>query len=88
MVCIFFRTVLSPLSWILDPIREVSHRIAVAIVKEAIRDGLAKKVSAEDAENLDDFVALKMYYWCFQSTSLILCLKYSRFTHFLDLGLE
>lgn len=46
----------------LTRIREVSHRIAVAIVKEAIQDGLAKKVSAVDAENLDDFVASKMYY--------------------------
>ena len=46
----------------LSRIREVSHRIAVAVVKEAIRDGLAKNVSAIDAENLDDFVASKMYF--------------------------
>lgn len=43
-------------------IRKVSHRVAVAVVEEAMRDGLATKVSAEDAKDLDEFVARKMYY--------------------------
>ena len=46
----------------LSRIREVSHRIAVAVVQEAIRAGLATKVSAADKEDLDAFVAGKMYY--------------------------
>lgn len=46
----------------LTRIREVSHRIAVAVVKEAIREGLATRVSAQDKEDLDSFVARKMYY--------------------------
>lgn len=46
----------------LTKIREVSHRIAVAVVQEAIREGLATKVSAQDKEDLDAFVARKMYY--------------------------
>ena len=43
-------------------IRMVSHRIAVEVVKEALREGLATKISQEDAEDLDQFVARKMYY--------------------------
>lgn len=43
-------------------IRKVSHRIAVAVIEEAMRDGLATKISAEDAMDLDQFVARKMYY--------------------------
>ena len=43
-------------------IRDVSHRIAVAIVEEAIREGLATKISAADAADVDSFVARKMYY--------------------------
>jgi malate dehydrogenase (oxaloacetate-decarboxylating)(NADP+) len=43
-------------------IREVSHRIAVAVVEEAMSEGLATKVSTLDAEDLDDFVKRKMYY--------------------------
>jgi malic enzyme len=46
----------------LSDIRKVSHRIAVAVVEEAIRTGQATKVSKEDKENLDDFVSRKMYY--------------------------
>lgn len=46
----------------ISKIRSVSHRIAVAVVKEAMREGLATKVSAEDAMDLDEFVARKMYY--------------------------
>jgi malate dehydrogenase (oxaloacetate-decarboxylating)(NADP+) len=43
-------------------IRKVSHKIAVAVVKEAMRDGLATKVSEEDTKDLEEFVARKMYY--------------------------
>ena len=46
----------------ISKIRQVSHRIAVAVVEEAMRDGLATKVSQEDAQDLDEFVARKMYY--------------------------
>ena len=46
----------------LSTIREVSHRIAVAVVEEAVRDGLATRVSAKDARDLDSFVHRKMYY--------------------------
>lgn len=46
----------------IDRIREVSHRIAVAVVEEAIRDGQATKVNEKDLADLDDFVARKMYY--------------------------
>lgn len=43
-------------------IREVSHRIAVAVVEEAIREGIATKITAEDAADVSNFVARKMYY--------------------------
>jgi malate dehydrogenase (oxaloacetate-decarboxylating)(NADP+) len=46
----------------ISKIRQVSHRIAVAVVKEAMREGLATKISEEDAMDLDEFVARKMYY--------------------------
>ena len=46
----------------LKSIRAVSHRIAVAVIEEAIRDGLATKVSQRDAEDLHAFVSRKMYY--------------------------
>ncbi len=43
-------------------IRECSHRIAVAVIKEAVRDGLATRLSAADEADLDAFVDRKMYY--------------------------
>jgi malate dehydrogenase (oxaloacetate-decarboxylating)(NADP+) len=46
----------------ISAIRQVSHRIAVAVIEEALRDGLATKISPEDAEDLNGFVARKMYY--------------------------
>ena len=46
----------------IDRIREVSHRIAVAVIKEADRSGQATKLTEKDRANLDDFVARKMYY--------------------------
>jgi len=41
-------------------IRECSHRIAVAVVKEALRAGLATRISAVDQEDIEGFVAKKM----------------------------
>ena len=46
----------------LSKIRHVSHHIAVAFIREAIRDGQATKISEQDAANLEEFVANKMYY--------------------------
>jgi len=43
-------------------IRKVSHRIAVEVIREAMRDGLATKISPKDAEDLDGFVWGKMYF--------------------------
>jgi len=46
----------------LNVIRDVSHTIAVAVVKEAMREGLSTTISAEDAVDLEGYVARKMYY--------------------------
>lgn len=46
----------------ISSIREVSHRIAVAVVEEAIREGNATKLTQQDISDLDRFVAAKMYY--------------------------
>mmetsp|Transcript_101438 Transcript_101438/g.293411 ORF Transcript_101438/g.293411 Transcript_101438/m.293411 type:complete len:624 (+) Transcript_101438:193-2064(+) len=46
----------------ISQIRLVSHRIAVAVIEEAMREGIATKISAEDAEDLNTYVASKMYY--------------------------
>jgi malate dehydrogenase (oxaloacetate-decarboxylating)(NADP+) len=46
----------------LSKIRDVSHCIAVAVVKEAIRAGLATKVRPQDQDNLESWIAMKMYY--------------------------
>lgn len=46
----------------ISKIRQVSHRVAVAVVEEAIRDGQDTKLTAEDKQNLDEFVDRKMYY--------------------------
>jgi len=46
----------------LSRIREVSHRIAVAVVEEALRDDQATRVTEKDERDLDGFVARKMYY--------------------------
>lgn len=43
-------------------IRDVSHAIAVAVAKEALRAGLATKTSAKVTKDLDAYVARKMYY--------------------------
>jgi malate dehydrogenase (oxaloacetate-decarboxylating)(NADP+) len=46
----------------LSKIRNVSHSIAVAVVKEAISAGLATKVRPQDQEDLEGWIAKKMYY--------------------------
>lgn len=46
----------------LTQIRQVSHRIAVAVIREAVREGLATKLSAGDLEDLEELVHRKMYY--------------------------
>lgn len=46
----------------LSLIREVSHRIAVAVIQEAVRGGLATKRPPSDLAKLEQFVESKMYY--------------------------
>jgi malate dehydrogenase (oxaloacetate-decarboxylating)(NADP+) len=46
----------------ISQIRQVSHKIAVAVIEEALRTGLATKIRSEDAKDLDAFVAKKMYF--------------------------
>lgn len=43
-------------------IREVSHRVAVAVAREAIREGQATKLGRDERENLEEHIANKMYY--------------------------
>jgi malate dehydrogenase (oxaloacetate-decarboxylating)(NADP+) len=43
-------------------IRDVSHKVAVSVIEEAIDAGIANKISAQDRKNLSAFVASKMYY--------------------------
>jgi len=43
-------------------IRMVSRKVAVAVVEEAIATGIATKISADDAKDIDAYVARKMYY--------------------------
>jgi malate dehydrogenase (oxaloacetate-decarboxylating)(NADP+) len=42
-------------------IRTVSQKVAVAVIKEAIRDNQATKLHEKDIANLDAFVISKMY---------------------------
>ena len=42
-------------------IREVSHRVAVAVIREAAKEGQATKLTEKDMANLEEFVAKKMY---------------------------
>lgn len=46
----------------ISKIRSVSHRVAVAVIEEAVRTGLNNKVVPEDAQKLNEYVARKMYY--------------------------
>ena len=40
----------------------VSRRVAVAVIEEAITTGIATKISADDRDDIDAYVAKKMYY--------------------------
>jgi len=46
----------------ISAIRDASHAIAVAVIEEAIREDLSTRLSREDATNLPEKVADKMYY--------------------------
>lgn len=43
-------------------IRAVSHRVAVAVAEEAIREGQAKKLGPDARLHLAEYIANKMYY--------------------------
>ena len=44
-------------------IREVAHQVAVAVIDEALKGGLAPKISNKDlSEGISTLVARKMYY--------------------------
>lgn len=43
-------------------IRMVSRKVAVAVIEEAIESGIATKISTDDREDIDAYVASKMYY--------------------------
>lgn len=45
----------------LSAIREVSKKVAIAVIEEAIRTGQASKLSQNDIEDLDGFISKKMY---------------------------
>lgn len=45
----------------ISKIREVSHRVAVAVANEAVEQGLATSLTDKDIEHLEQFVARKMY---------------------------
>lgn len=46
----------------ISSIREVSHRVAVAVAREAVRTEQARKLGPEQLENLEEYIASKMYY--------------------------
>jgi malate dehydrogenase (oxaloacetate-decarboxylating)(NADP+) len=47
----------------LSRIREVSHAVALAVVEEAVKEGLTTKISKEQAKlGLSDFISRKMYF--------------------------
>ena len=45
----------------LSTIRDVSKKVAIAVIEEAIRTGQASKLSQKDIADLDSFVSKKMY---------------------------
>jgi len=45
----------------ISKIREVSRQVAVAVIEEAVRDGLATKLKGQDLHDLNEFVMSKMY---------------------------
>ena len=46
----------------ISKIRSVSHKVAVAVVQEAIDSGLNTKVKPEDMDDLEAYVDRKMYF--------------------------
>lgn len=42
-------------------IRDVSKKVAIAVIEEAIRTGQASKINQKHMEDLDAFVSRKMY---------------------------
>ena len=42
-------------------IRDVSKKVAIAVIEEAIRTGQASKINQKHMEDLDGFVSRKMY---------------------------
>jgi malate dehydrogenase (oxaloacetate-decarboxylating)(NADP+) len=46
----------------ISKIREVSHRVAVAVAGEAVREGQADRLSQKEVNNLSEHIATKMYY--------------------------
>lgn len=45
----------------LDTIRDVSKKVAIAVIQEAVRTGQASKLTKKDLDCLDTFVSNKMY---------------------------
>ena len=45
----------------LDNIRDVSKKVAIAVIQEAVRTGQASKLTEKDLDCLDTFVSNKMY---------------------------
>ena len=45
----------------LSTIRDVSKKVAIAVIEEAIRTGQASKLSSKDVADLDGFISKKMY---------------------------
>eukprot|EP00536_Pseudo-nitzschia_multiseries_P012549 jgi/Psemu1/298150/fgenesh1_pm.485_\ len=46
----------------ISKIRSVSHKVAVAVVEEAIETGVATRISADDRKDISAFVSSKMYF--------------------------
>jgi len=46
----------------IEKIREVSHKVAVSVAEEAVREGHATALKTKDKEDLELFFANKMYY--------------------------
>jgi len=46
----------------ISKIRSVSHKVAVAVVEEAIETGIATRISADDRKDISAYVSSKMYF--------------------------